>query len=106
LVCVAALACGGVLHAGDTEPPMPVRTTPPEFPKEMRSARTSGIVVISCEVDDRGLVNDAKVAKTTNEAFDKAALEAVAKWKFRPAQKDGKAVTMRINVPVKFTYEE
>ena len=99
---VIALFAGGVLHA-QVEPPMPLRTVAPEFPEQMRASGISGLVVVSCEVDDKGVVSDPKVAKTTNEAFDRAALDAVAKWRFRPAQKDGKPVTMRITVPVKFT---
>ena len=67
---------------------------------------TSGIVVVNCEVNEKGAVSDAKISRTTNEAFDKAALAAVSKWKFRPAQQDGKPVAVRINLPVKFNYEE
>ena len=102
LLCIAGLVTG-ILRAADIEPPVPVRTVAPDYPAEMRATNTSGIVVLGCDIDDKGAVTEAKVSKTTNEAFNQAALDAVAKWKFRPAQKDGKPVAIHINLPVKFT---
>jgi len=94
------------LRAADVEPPVPVRTVAPDYPAELRASGTSGVVMLTCEVDDRGVVTEAKVNRTTNEGFNRAAMAAVEKWKFRPAQKDGKPIATRISVPVKFTYEE
>ncbi len=105
LLCIAGLVTGGILRAADVEPPVPVRTIAPEYPAAMRANGTSGVVFLACEIDDKGTVTDAKVAKTTNEAFNDAAVAAVTKWKFRPAQKDGKPVSIRITLPVKFTSE-
>jgi len=105
LVCIAGLVAGGVLRAADLEPPVPVRTVAPDYPAEMRASNTSGLVVLACDIDDKGAVTGAKVTKTTNEAFNQAAVEAVGKWKFRPAQKDGKPVAIHISLPVKFTTE-
>lgn len=103
LLCLASLAAGGILHAADTEPPVPMRTVAPEYPTEMQASGMSGIVVLSCAIDEKGLVTEAKVTKTTNEAFNKAAVAAVGKWRFRPAQKDGKPVAVLITLPMKFT---
>ena len=105
LICIAGLLAGGILRAADFEPPVPVRTVAPDYPADLRASGTSGLVVLSCEVDDRGVVTGAKVNKTTNEGFNQAAMTAVEKWKFRPAQKDGKPIAMRISLPVKFTCE-
>jgi protein TonB len=105
LFCLAGLLTAGVVRAADTEPPVPVRTVAPEYPATMKASNTSGVVVLLCEIDDKGSVTDAKVSKSTNEAFNQAAIEAVGKWKFRPAKKDGHPVAIRINLPVKFTTE-
>lgn len=101
---MAGLLAGGMLRAAD-ELPVPVRTVAPEYPAEMKAAGTSGIVVVTCEIDEKGSVTGTKVAKTTNDAFNDAAITAVGKWKFRPAQKDGKPVATHINLPIKFTNE-
>jgi protein TonB len=106
LLCLAAFVAAPRLRAADIEPPVPVRTVPPEFPKAMRAAGTSGIVVVSCQIDDKGSVASATVAKSTNPAFDQAALDAVEKWKFRPASKDGKPVAIQVQFPVKFTVDD
>lgn len=105
LVCIAGFVAGGILRAADLEPPVPVRTVAPDYPAEMKASGTSGIVVLTCEIDEKGAVTDTKVAKTTNEAFNQAAIAAVGKWKFRPAQKDGKPVATHISLPIKFTNE-
>jgi protein TonB len=94
-----------LLRAADIEPPVPVRTVAPVYPVELRDSGTSGMVVVSCEIDEKGTVVSAKVSKSTNDAFNKPALEAVEKWKFRPAQKDGKAVQVSVTLPVKFSNE-
>ncbi len=106
LLCLASLAAGGILQAADTEPPVPMRTVMPEYPAAMRASGTSGIVMLSCAIDEKGLVTEAKVTKTTNAAFNEAAVAAVEKWRFRPAQKDGKPVAVLITLPVKFTNED
>ena len=106
LLCLAGLAAGGILHAADTEPPVPMRTVMPEYPAAMKASGTSGIVMLTCAIDEKGQVTEAKVTKTTNVAFNEAAVAAVEKWKFRPAQKDGKPVAVLITVPVKFTNVE
>jgi protein TonB len=105
LCCIAGLLAGGILRAAEIEPPVPVRTVAPEYPAEMRANGTSGIVVLNCEIDEKGAVTDTKVAKTTNAAFNEAAMAAVGKWRFRPAQKDGKPVATHISLPIKFTNE-
>ena len=106
LLCIASLAAGGILHAADIEPPVPVRTVAPEYPAEMQASGTSGIVMLSCAIDEKGAVTEAKVTKTTNEAFNQAAVAAVGKWKFRPARKDGQPVAVLISIPVKFMNED
>lgn len=87
------------------EPPVPVRTVAPEFPSEMRAQRVSGLVTVSVQIDESGNVVDSSVEKSSNPAFDPAAVAAVRKWKFKPAKKDGAAVAIRVSIPVKFVFE-
>ncbi len=94
---LAALAAEGV------EPPVPVRTVAPVYPEELRREGTSGVVTVSILIDEKGNVQEPKVVKTTHEAFSGPALEALAKWKFKPAKKAGEAVAMRVSIPIQFT---
>jgi protein TonB len=49
-----------------------------------------------------GLPREITVARTLSPEFDKAAMEAVRKWTFDPATRDGKPVATAIKVEVAF----
>jgi protein TonB len=84
------------------DPPVPVRTVPPDYPEDLRKEGAMGIVVVKCTVDVQGNVIDPEVEKSTNTGFDKAAVEAVKKWKFKPAKLDGNPVSRKVSIPIKF----
>ncbi len=90
----------------EVDPPVPVRTVTPDFPMDMRRANVGGVVTINCLVDPHGEVQDLKVVKSTNVAFVQPALEALKKWKFKPAQRDGSAVPIRVTIPIRFSMAE
>lgn len=94
---LSALAADGV------EPPVPVRTVPPVYPDDMRRDGVSGVVTVSILIDEKGNVTEPKVVKTTHESFSQPALDALSKWKFKPAKQAGEAVAMRVNIPIQFT---
>ncbi len=100
------LALAGSAQAqSKTEPPVPVRTVPPEYPAAMRDQKASGVVTVNCLVDEKGNVTESRVEKSTNEAFDQAAIDAVKRWKFKPARQDGNPVQIRVSIPVRFVFE-
>jgi protein TonB len=103
LVCI--LACAPLALAQTREPPVPVRTVPPEYPNELRRDGVSGVVTVKCTIDAQGNVTEPEVEKSSNGAFEKPALAALKKWKFKPAKQDGAAVPVRISIPIKFVFE-
>ena len=64
-------------------------------------AMGAGTVVFEVSVDAEGDVQDVKFIKKS-KAFDSPALEAIKKWKFKPALLDGKPVPSV--VPVAFSF--
>lgn len=86
--------------------PVPVKTPPPEYPLTMKREGVSGVVAVSAVIDEKGAVISATVAKSSQADFEAAAVEAVKKWKFKPAQKDGVPVKMKVTVPIRFNLEE
>lgn len=102
---IIALGLGQIaaFAAEGTEPPVPVRTVPPVFPDDMRRDGISGVVTVSILIDEKGNVQEPKVVKTTHEAFSQPAMDALSKWKFKPAKQAGAAVAMRVNIPIQFT---
>src|SRR5208283_2317739 len=103
LALTFVLAVGGAAIArAATEPPVPVRMVPPEYPYELKRNGVTGIVTLTFEVDEKGNVVDPKVQKSSNPGFEQPALDAIVKWKFKPARKDGVPVRMKIGVPLQF----
>ncbi len=105
LLFALGLMLGSAAGAEGMEPPVPVRTVAPRFPEEMRRSGNAGLVTVSCLIDEKGNVTEPKVIKASNDAFSEPALEALKKWKFKPAKKDGAAVAIRVNIPVQFTID-
>jgi protein TonB len=69
-----------------------VSQAPPVYPPELRKARLEGQVVIDFVVEENGRVADARVDRSSHPEFEKAALEAIRKWRFRPGVREGKPV--------------
>jgi len=75
---------------------------PPQYPADMKKKKQEGTVHILFIVDTEGRVQNPKVQKSTNPAFDAAAMSAVRKWRFEPGRKGGKPVQFRMRVPITF----
>jgi protein TonB len=86
--------------------PVPVKTPPPEYPDAMKRAGTSGVAAVSIVVDENGAVISCTVAKSSHSEFEAPAVTAVKKWKFKPAQKDGVPVKIKLTVPIRFNLED
>ena len=84
-------------------PPDYLNNPPPLYPESSRLAREEGVVVIRVMVASSGSVSRSSVATSSGHtALDRAALEAVSHWKFRPAALSGCAMESEIAVPVRF----
>ncbi|HEU5077881.1 MAG TPA: energy transducer TonB [Opitutaceae bacterium] len=85
--------------------PVPVKTPPPVYPAQMRQDGIAGTVTVKIVVDESGNVAECSVSKSTRAEFEQPALEAIKRWKFKPASKDGTPVRSNILVPVQFSSE-
>lgn len=64
---------------------VPVSTPPPEFPPEAFRSRQSGEVQVEFVVGTDGSVTSARVVRSNpRRVFDRAALDAVNRWRFQP----------------------
>jgi len=102
LVLLTGPLAGPLLAEGKIEPPVPVRTAAPDVPAEFVQDGRPGLVTVNFIVDEQGAVQDPKVEKTTSAMLDHPAVQAVKKWKFRPARKDGVPFAMRVSIPIRF----
>jgi TonB family protein len=83
-------------------PPKPIHTEAPDYPASERESRREGVVALHIVVDDHGAVRDPKVYAGPGPEFAKAAVEAVTKWTFQPADLNGQPVAVLTNVTMQF----
>lgn len=94
---------GGVFRVGGgVSAPRAISTPDPEYSEEARKAKYQGTCVLYLEVGPDGRPRNIKVARSLGLGLDEKAIEAVKNWTFDPAMKDGKPVTVAINVEVSF----
>jgi periplasmic protein TonB len=86
------------------QPPTAGRQVSPSFPVGLRqSLKASSPLVIRLNVDDSGRVQKAKVlTKRVDPRVRDFALDAVKRWRFRPAKLEGRAISSRVNVVFQF----
>jgi TonB family protein len=85
-----------------TTPPQVVFAPAPEFSQAMRRMQISGTVLVYLHVDENGNATDVRVLKGLNPELDDKAVQAVRKYKFKPATEDGRPVVVEMNVQVNF----
>jgi protein TonB len=85
------------------EEPTVTYRLPAAYPGTLRMQRVEGSVVVAFTVTARGVVQDPHVLSSTHEGFEQAALDSVKRWKFKPGQKDGKAVAAKVQVSIAFS---
>jgi len=92
--------------AGINRDPAPVASNQaPKYPPQALRSGVEGSVSVRVEVDASGNPTDVQVVERSGERsrdLDRAVTDAVRKWKFEPAMKDGKAVAGAVVVPVEF----
>ncbi len=92
------------LLGGDLDsPPTPTNKLPPTYPSSLLSKGLGGRVLITCSIDESGQVTGTSIKQSSGHPeLDKAAINAVNKWKFKPASKGGRKVKATCVVPFNF----
>jgi protein TonB len=96
---------GGGLYrvGGGVSAPVALNSVEAEFSDEARRAKYQGVCLISLIVDAQGNPQNPRVVRALGMGLDEKAIEAVKKYKFKPAMKDGKTpVPVMITVEVNF----
>jgi len=75
---------------------IPIFRVPPRYPMRAASRRIEGWVRVEFTITELGTVTDAEVIEAhPNSIFNRAALRAIAKWKFKPKLVAGEPVEQR-----------
>lgn len=84
-------------------PPKPTLQVPPEYPYRARRRGVEGVVELRFTVTRDGRVTAIDVVRAQPEhVFEEAAEQAVARWRFEPAMRNGKPVDVRVQVQLDF----
>ncbi len=85
----------------DVQPSLKSRANP-EYPEEAVRTGVEGTVWVKIWVSAQGEAKQVVVQKSTNELFDKSAIDAARKFTFTPAYIKDKSVDCWVTVPFKF----
>jgi TonB family protein len=82
--------------------PVTTRQIEPDYPFELESI-LSGWALVVFTIRTDGKVSDASIVEADDVLFGEAAVSAIRKWRFRPAQVKGAPVDCRMTLPFYFT---
>jgi protein TonB len=90
-----------VRAGGQVDPAVPIFQPKPEYPHLARSVRAEGTVRLEAVISTDGTVRDLKVV-SGHPLLVKAALDAVARWRYQPTLLNGEPVEVLTEIEVHF----
>jgi TonB family protein len=88
--------------APDLSGPVPLKKVDPKYPPEFRNLHVDGEVVLYAIIRKDGSVDSIQLVHSVDPHLDANAMEALAQWKFRPAEKHGEPVDLEAVVHIPF----
>lgn len=86
--------------AGNVTAPVPIISPNAQYSDDARKKKLSGICLVSLIVDAQGMPQNPRITRKLDPSLDQNAVEAVSKYRFKPAMKGG-----LLPVPVMITIE-
>ena len=85
---------------------IPIVRINPQYPRDALMAGTEGFVEIEFTIMENGTVANAEVIRSEpRRIFNRAALRAIYRWKFKPRIIDGVPVQRRARQTIEFNME-
>lgn len=89
-------------QAGELSAPDAIQKSDPGYPIELMRANVQGTVTLYAVIHSDGTVGEIRVLTSPDDRLDALAKSALARWKFRPATKDGQPVALEAVVIIPF----
>lgn len=85
---------------------IPIVRIPPQYPREAALARIEGWVKVEFTITEAGTVKDARIIDAKpSRVFNRSAIRAILRWKFKPRIIDGVAVERRATQVIDFSLD-
>lgn len=95
---------GGVYHAGGgVSAPQLLREVRPAYTSDALRRRIQGSVVLELVVTPAGIPSQIRVVRSLDPDLDAEAINAVARWLFKPGELHGTPVNVLVSVVLDFT---
>ena len=94
--------------ASDTKPrPIPGQTPPPDYPQRALMDGQGGTALVIVHIGPDGVPTATEIAQSSgSRELDRAASQAVRRWRFEPAMADGHPVVGSVVIPIEFKPDE
>lgn len=86
--------------------PKPILRVKPVYPEKCKKEKIEGSVILEVAIDEEGDVISARILKSVHPDLDRAAKDAIKKWKYKPIIKGGKPFPAEFAVTVNFWLRE
>ena len=86
----------------DLYAPAATRKVDPAYPMELMKQNVGGTVIVYAVIHADGSVGSVRVLRSVDERIDRYASEAIAKWQFQPAMKNGSPVDVEATFWIPF----
>lgn len=87
---------------GSSEGPKFIRQVRPLYPRKAEQLRKSGTVILMLTIDEKGKLVDLQIVEGAGYGFDEESIRAVRQSTFRSARRNGKPISCRALLPVRF----
>jgi len=81
---------------------VPLRKVDPKYPPELRASHVEGEVVLYAIIRKDGSVDSIQLVHSVDPLLDANAMEALAQWKFQPAERQGEPIDLEAVVRIPF----
>jgi TonB family protein len=94
--------------SGDIVPPRLVERVDPVYPAKAAEAARTGKIIVQAVIDTEGVPRAIKMLKLPEGCEDlaAAAVDAISRWRYEPATRDGKPVPVFFTLVIAFRLEE
>jgi len=90
---------------GKLAAPVPVRKVDPKYPQLAIKQHIDGEVILYAIIRKDGHVDSIQVVRSIDPQLDQNAMEALSRWEFRPATREGQPVELEAVIHIPFRYD-